>query len=137
MFYRISFAVRDLPLTLARASILESEHKDLEVRTERPAHESSDEAISSMSEDSADSSDRQQAIPNGQRPMSPASSNDEDEVSRAPSPLPIRDDDAASTSGASANSSTTAASVPAEPLPDYFELVEKAGSLHFTFERSL
>ena len=44
--------------------MLASEHKDLEVSTGPPALESSDEAISSMSEDSADSSNRQQAIPN-------------------------------------------------------------------------
>lgn len=78
-----------------------------------------------MSEDSADSSNRQQTLPNGLRPVSPASS---DEASPAPNG-PLRaaiDDDAASTSGLSANSSTTAASVLAEPLPDYFELVEKA-----------
>ena len=102
------------------------EHKSLQICTELPAiQSSSDEAISSMSEDSADSSNRQQTIPNGVRPMSQVSSDDEDEVSPAPNGVMPARRNTASTSGTSANSSTTAASVPAEPLPGYFELVEK------------
>lgn len=110
----------------------------LEKPSEAPASaldSSLEEAISSMSEASADSSNRLRALPNGLAAMNSISSEDEDgslgqNDLEADDELEPNADDAVSSSGGSTDSSTTAASVPAEPLPDFVELVEKV----FSFE---
>ena len=110
---------------------LESEYQSLQKPAPEPsaAESSSDEQISSMSESSADSSDRAPCPMNTSPSMH--SSMDEEESG----PLPnghldelmqeCKDSDATSDSGDSADSSITTASVAVEPLLGYTELVEE------------
>lgn len=142
---RKTFAVSDLsickaqdctlsPLLLhGRLDELEAEQQRLQDPVPEPeAVESScDEQISSMSESSAGSSDR------NRHPMSVASTHssmDEEEESGHQlnghlddTMYHFRESDAASLSGDSADSSITTASVAVEPLMGYMELVEEVG----------
>lgn len=123
--------------SLCRLLCLEEELGILQAPTEMPTtmESSIEEAISSMSEGSAGSQNSQQAVPNGLSALNAVSSDDEDgsgqDHSAAGNGLrrhERREDEAGSTSGASADSSDTAASVPAEPLPGFHELIEKVST---------